>query len=343
MECRWNKGRATAAQLAPALSSYYMAETYRGDLRRGVRVVATGERAAEQVAYRHPSKRTAALPRDLDIVRELTRIGYVEGRNVIYAVRAAAGNSSQLPQVARELAATKPDVIVGSGSPAATALFGATRDIPIVMTVVGDPTALGLTDSISRPTHNVTGFTIAGPSLAEKRLELLHDIVPGLHKVAYLWVREAHWRPCKSRVRTAAGVLGVTLVSLPLTSDTDIASAFARTDKEQATAMLVEADPLTLRFNGAIVDECLIRNLPCMDSWPIEVRNGGLISYGPAEIENNAGAANYVDRILKGAKVAELPFEEPTQFKLAINLRAARSIGLVFPPTVLALADEVIE
>jgi ABC-type uncharacterized transport system substrate-binding protein len=287
---------------------------------------------------------TAALPRDLDIVRELTRIGYVEGRNVIYAVRAAAGDSSQLPQVARELAATKPDVIVGSGSPAATALFGATRDIPIVMTVVGDPTALGLTDSISRPTHNVTGFTIAGPSLAEKRLELLHDIVPGLHKVAYLWVPGSPLATLlESRVRTAAGVLGVTLVSLPLTSDTDIASAFARTDKEQATAMLVEADPLTLRFNGAIVDECLIRNLPCMDSWPIEVRNGGLISYGPAEIENNAGAANYVDRILKGAKVAELPFEEPTQFKLAINLRAARSIGLVFPPTVLALADEVIE
>jgi putative ABC transport system substrate-binding protein len=109
------------------------------------------------------------------------------------------------------------------------------------------------------------------------------------------------------------------------------------------TALLIEADPLTLRLSGAIVNECLVRNLPAMHSWPIEVRNGALVSYGPADIENIPGAANYVDRILKGAKVAELPFEEPAQIKLVINLRTARSIGLSLPPTLLARADEEVE
>ena len=286
----------------------------------------------------------AVVPRDLEIARELARIGYIEGRNIIYEVRAAAGDLSRLPQLARELVATNPDVIVGSGTPAAAALFGATRNIPIVMTAVGDPIALGLTSSMSRPTHNVTGFTVSSLSLAAKRLELLHGIVPALRKVAYLWVPgnpvatlfEAH-------VRKAADVLGIKLVSLPLTSEADIAAAFTVADEEQVTAVLVESDPLTLRFSVTIVDECLVRNLPSIHTWPIEVRNGALISYGPPTVENNPRAANYVDRILKGAKVAELPFEEPTQIKLVINLRTARSIGFAFPPTLLARADEVIE
>jgi putative ABC transport system substrate-binding protein len=211
-------------------------------------------------------------------------------------------------------------------------LFGATRNIPIVMAAVGDPIALGLTGSISRPTQNVTGFTVSSLSLSAKRLELLHGIVPALRKVAYLRVPgnpaatlfEAH-------VRKAADVLGVKLVSLPLTSEADIAAAFTVADEEQVTAVLVESDPLTLRFSVTIVDECLVRNLPGMHTWPIEARNGALISYGPATVENNSRTAHYVDRILKGAKVAELPFEEPTQIKLVMNLRTARSIGFAFP------------
>jgi putative ABC transport system substrate-binding protein len=130
---------------------------------------------------------------------------------------------------------------------------------------------------------------------------------------------------------------------LPLTSEADIVGAFARADEEQVTAVLTEADPLTYRLNGSIVDQCLIRNLPCMHSWSIEVRNGALMSYGPAEPENNARAAVYIDRLLKGAKVAELPFEEPIEIKLAINLRTARSIGLALSPAFVARADEVIE
>jgi putative tryptophan/tyrosine transport system substrate-binding protein len=281
---------------------------------------------------------------DLALIRELARVGYVEGRNIFYEVRAAGGDPSRLPQLARQLVATKPDVIVGSATQAAKALFGATGNIPIVMTVIGDPIALGLTGSMSQPTHNVTGFTLSSLSIAAKRLELLQGIVPTLHKVAYIWVPENPLSTLfESHVREAAVALGIALLSLPLKSDRDIADAFARADQEQVAAALIEADPLTLRVSGAIVDECLVRNLPAMHSWPVEVRNGALISYGPADIENIPRAANYVDRILKGTKVAELPFEEPVQIKLVINLRTARSIKIVLPPALLARADEVIE
>jgi putative ABC transport system substrate-binding protein len=286
----------------------------------------------------------ALAPADLQIAGELQRIGYTDKHNVSYEIRSAQGDISRLPLLAKELVATKPDVIVGSASPGAIALSNATHDIPIVMTVVGDPVALGLTSSISRPDRNVTGFTISSPTLAAKRLEILHEIVPSLHKVGYLWVPENPLSVSfQARVRQAAQVLGITLVLLPLKSETDIAAAFAQAEKEGVKAVLVEADPLTLRFNVSIVDQCLVNNLPCMHSWPIEVRNGALISYGPAVIEHNRRAAAYVDRLLKGAKIADLPFQEPSVIKLVVNLRTARSLGIALPQAIITRADEVIE
>jgi len=281
---------------------------------------------------------------DLQLAGALARIGYVERRNINYILRAAEGDQSRLPMLARELVAEKPDVIVGSASPAAVALYGATQDIPIVMTVVGDPIALGLSSSISHPSRNLTGFTVSSLSLAAKRLQLLQSFVPSLHKVAYLWApANPLAKPFEARVRQAAQDLGIELISLPLMSDIDIDPAFARAKEEQAKAVLVEASPLTLRFSGTIIDHCLIFGLPCMHSWALEVRNGALISYGPAVVEDFSRAADYVDRILKGAKIADLPFMEPTDIKLTINLRTARSLGIGFPPTVLVRADEVIE
>jgi putative ABC transport system substrate-binding protein len=286
----------------------------------------------------------AASSNDLPIAVELKRRGYADGRNIAYEIRAAEDDLTRLPLLARELVATRPDVIVGSSTQAAVALFNATHDIPIVMTVVGDPIALGLSSSMSRPTGNITGFTLSSASLAAKRLEILHNIVPALSKVAYFWVPQ---NPVSTslelQVRQAAKALSIKLVSLPLNSDQDIPSAFARADEEQVMAVLVETDPLTLRVNASIVDQCLVRGLPAMHAWPADVRNGALMSYGPARPENNERAAIYVDRILKGAKVADLPFDEPTEIKLTINLRTARAIGLAFPPTLLARADEVIE
>lgn len=283
------------------------------------------------------------LSTDLPIVRELARVGYVVGRNVTFLTRTSE-DPSRLPLLARELVAAKPDVIVGAGSQAAVALFDATHDIPVVMTVVGDPIALGLTTSISRPTYNVTGFVISSLSLAAKRLQLLHDMVPSLHKAAYLWVPDSPLASTyESRVQHAAGVIGVKLVLLPLKADSDIDAAFARAEQEKVEAVLVATDPLTLRASAHIVDHCLFYGLPCMHSWTSEARNGALISYGPAAIEKNSDAANYVDRVLKGAKIAELPFVEPTDVKLIINLRTARSLGIAIPATVLIRADKVIE
>jgi putative ABC transport system substrate-binding protein len=283
-------------------------------------------------------------PTDLPIAAALARIGYVDGRNITYVVRAAEGDTSRMPRLARELVAEKPDVIVAASSSAAVALLNATRDIPVVMTIVGDPIAVGLTSSISRPTHNVTGFTISSLSLAAKRLEVLHDIVPSLHKAAYLWMPENPVAASfKSNVQRAADKLGIKLVPIPLTSYADIDAAFSRAEREQVTAVLVETSEFAVRFSGRIVDHCLFYELPCLHTFPFEVRNGALISYGPKEVENYSGAAAYADRILKGAKIAELPFVEPTEIKLTINLRTAHSLGVVFPPTVLVRADEVVE
>jgi putative tryptophan/tyrosine transport system substrate-binding protein len=286
----------------------------------------------------------AAPPRDLELARQLSRIGYVEGRNITYEVRGADGDNNRLPQLAQELTRTNPDVIVGSTAAVAIALAAATREIPIVMAVTGDPIALGLSNSISRPSRNVTGFTTSSISLVAKRLELLRELVPGLDKVGYLWV-PVHplMKQHGEQVRMAADALGIKLVSLPVTSQADIDAAFTLTEKEHVTAVIIETNELLVRLSGTIVDECLVRDLPAMHAWPIEVHDGALISYGPATVENYPRTAIYVDRILKGAKIAELPFEEPTEFKLAINLRTARSIGITVPPTLLTRADEVIE
>jgi putative ABC transport system substrate-binding protein len=286
----------------------------------------------------------AAQPRDFELAHELARIGYIEGRNITYEVRGADGDINRLPHLARELTAKNPDVIVGSASSVAVALAAATRDIPIVMAVVSDPIALGLSNSISRPSRNVTGFTTSSISLVAKRLELLRELVPTVGKVAYFWV-PVHplMKQHGEQVRMAADALGIKLVSMPLTSGADIGAAFTLAEKEQVTAVLIESDELLVRFSGTIIDECSVRDLPAMHAWSFEVRNGALISYGPATVENYPRTAIYVDRILTGAKIAELPFEEPTLFKLAINLHTARSIGIAVPPTLLARADEVIE
>ena len=286
----------------------------------------------------------AAVPRDLGVARELAKLGYIEGRNITYAVRGANGEIARLPQLARELLAEKATVIAGAGSPAAYALGEATRDIPIVMMVMGDPLVLGLSDSISHPSRNVTGFTNSSLSLAAKRLGLLKDLLPAARKIGYLWASKSPALATRAeQARIAANRLDIDLVSLPLVSAADVHSIFERVEKEQLTAILVESDSLITQFSATIVDECLLRGLPAMHAWPFEVRTGALIAYGPAITENYQGSARYIDLLLKGARVSDLPFVEPTQIKLAINLQTARSIGLTVPPTFLALADEVIE
>ena len=219
----------------------------------------------------------APQSRDFALAHELAKLGYIEGNNITYDIRGAEGDSSRLPQLALELVAKKPEVIVGSTSTVAVVLANATREIPIVMMVVGDPIALGLSNSMSRPSRNVTGFTMSTTALAAKRLELLRELVPGIRKVAFLRVSD---NPITKRtgeeVQTAADTLGLKIVSLPVASGADITTAFTIAEKEGVTAILIDGDPLMVRFSGTIIDECLVRDLPAMHPWPFEVRNGAL-------------------------------------------------------------------
>jgi putative tryptophan/tyrosine transport system substrate-binding protein len=282
--------------------------------------------------------------KDIAISSELARLGYVDGRNIAYEIRAADGDLSRLSAVARDLVRTKPDVLISASTEAAEALAAATRDIPIVMTVMLDPIAAGLSDSMSRPSRNLTGFTSSSATLAAKRLELLNELIPGLRKVAYLGAPAAStYASLDPPVRRAADALGITVVFVPITTDASVPESFEVVDREQVQAVIVGLTLTNTRVSGHIVDQCVIRDLPSIHPWPFEVDAGALMSYGPKALENHAGAARYIDRILKGAKISELPFEEPTEFKLAINLRTARSIKLKVPPTLLARADEVIE
>jgi len=283
--------------------------------------------------------------RDLEIVKELAKLGDVDGRNVTYVVVGDdTGEASRWPRLVGEMVAAKPDVVVGAGSNLSYAFAAATRDIPIVFTAVADPVATGLSDSLSRPTKTSTGFTISTLSIVAKRLEILRELVPNLNKVGHLWVPDNPLgHASEEQAQSAAKSLGIEIVSLPLKTSVDIEPAFAIADKEHVEAILPDPDPINVQFDATIADECQIRNMPLMDAWPSQIQNGALAAYGPPSIENFKGAANYVDRILKGAKVADLPFVEPTELKLAINLKTARSIGVTVPANLLALADDVVE
>jgi ABC-type uncharacterized transport system substrate-binding protein len=286
---------------------------------------------------------SVVAPKQLTIVSELARFGYVEGRNIIYEVRGAAGDLAVVATLAQELVSTKPNVLIGASELVASALAAASSEIPIVITVMGDPIAIGLTDSLARPSRNVTGFTQSSPTICAKRLELLREVIPKLKKVAYLTSPGPMTSVFEQQIRSAANGFGITVRTIPITSEASIWDGFELVDREQIEAVIVETSASSVRLSGYIINQCLLRDLPAVHPWSFSVREGALMSYGPAEVENNSGAANYVARILRGAKVAELPIQEPSEIKLAINLRTARTIGIAIPPALLARADEVIE
>lgn len=282
-------------------------------------------------------------PESLTLASELRKLGYIAGRNISYEVR-ATDDVGQLADLAHALVTTKPDVLVCAGATSASALASATKQIPIIVTVTVDPKSSGLTTSFARPSRNITGFTSSSPKLAYKRLELLVELIPGLRKVVYLSVPAGSIVAIFEKfVQDAAKALGVDVNSIPMATARDVEHAFDIVDREHAQAVMVEVNPNNVRLSAQIIDECLVRELPSIHPWFFEVRGGALMSYGPAALENHAGAAAYVDRILKGAKVADLPIQEPTAIKLAINMRTARSIKINIPNSIILRSDEVIE
>jgi ABC transporter substrate binding protein len=218
-----------------------------------------------RVGLLFPAGETPGLPRFSAALREL---GYVDGRNVGYDVRAAGADIARLPELAREVVAGRPDVIVSATARAGLALMNATREIPIVLALVGDPVGLGLTSSMARPTGNVTGFTTAHDTLAAKRLELLLELVPAARKVAFLWLPgNEQNRLVAERTRDAAAALRVELLSLPVATAEDVSLAIAKAEAERAQALLIAPDPLLVRNRQTIIDECLLRNLPAMHNY----------------------------------------------------------------------------
>jgi putative ABC transport system substrate-binding protein len=245
---------------------------------------------------------------------------------------------------AAELVALAPDAILSTTSTTARALLDATSTIPIVSAVTGDPIALGFTRSMSRPTGNITGFTTFNDTVASKRLEMLREMVGSMDKTALMWVPVNPQQVLLAKqTEEAAKGLGIALLSLPLNSADDIAPALAKAESAQVQAIVVAADPLTVANARAIIDECTARGLPSMHTFVFETRSGALMSYGADLSENYRLAAGYIDQILRGTKVADLPFQEPTRLSLSINLGTARSLRITVPPALLTRADEVIE
>ena len=276
-------------------------------------------------------------------VQRLRELGWIEGRTVAIEYRWAEGRSERFAEIAAEFVRLKVDVIVTSGTAAVVAAKQATSVIPIVFAAAGDPVGTGLVASLARPGGNVTGLSIQQTDLAGKRLELLREVVPGLRRLA---IMANVGNPAAvlemGEVQAAARTLGLEVATLEIRRAEDIAPAFEAL-KGRADALYVCADPLVNTNRIRINTLALGARLPTMHGIREYVEAGGLMSYGPNFPDLFRRAADYVDKILRGAKPADIPVEQPTKFDLVINLTTAKALGLDVPPTLLARADEVIE
>ena len=274
----------------------------------------------------------------------LRELGYIEGQNIIIEYRYTEGKSDRLPVLASELVQLAADVIVTITTPAIQAAKNTTSTIPIVMAEVADPVAVGFVATFARPGGNITGFTTLSPDLDGKRLELLKDILPNVTRVAFIWdSANSADRIRFKQVQRAAQALAITLQSLEVRNRTELASAFEAALRERSGALMV-TNPTVLTYGRQIADLAARNRLPLVyDTREHVEKGGGLMAYGPNFADLLRRAATYVDKILKGAKPAELPVEQPTKFELVINLKTAKQIGLTIPPNLLARADRVIK
>jgi len=272
----------------------------------------------------------------------LRELGYVEGKNIVIEYRVAEGKVERLPDLLAELVRLKVEVIV-TGGIVNRAAKAATTSIPIVIAFDHDPVANGLVISLARPGGNITGLSALYPELSGKQLELLKETVPRLSRVAVLGSSiEPNNTNVVRVVEAAAKALGVQHLYLDLQGAKDIETAFRAASKERANALLVLAGTVVLSNLTQITTLAIKNRLPAMYPRPEFVEDGGLMTYGPTIADLYRRAATYVDKILKGAKPADLPVEQPTKFEFIISLKAAKQIGLVIPPNVLARADRVI-
>jgi putative ABC transport system substrate-binding protein len=279
-----------------------------------------------------------------DFLEGLRDVGYVERKNIIIEWRYAEGKLERLPGLAAELVNLKVDVVVTRGTAAASAAKQATQTIPVVMAVMGgDPVKLDLVTSFSRPSGNVTGLTLQAPELSGKRLELLKEVAPKTTFVAVIWNGASpQGEGFLQETKAAAQLSGLPLQSVEVRSHADFDGAFKAVTRARASALLTLADGVLLSNRARVIEFAVKSRLPAMFPEREFVESGGLMGYGPNIAWNFRRAAWYVDRIIKGAKPADLPVEQPTKFEFIINLKTAKRIGLTIPPNVLARADKII-
>jgi len=289
------------------------------------------------------SSDVAQDPRVAEIRDGLRALGYTEGQNLVVDFRWADGNLERLPDLAAELISNNVDVIVTLGA-AVWAAKRQTTTVPIVVAFSGDLLNVGVVSDLARPGGNITGLSLMSPDLAAKRLELLKEAFPRIARVAILYdPDEVATVPEKRETETAARKLGVTVQPLESRHSDDLGRVFAAATRERADAFIVFAHAFAYRNRDRIIDLVKQYGLPAMYGWRVFVESGGLMSYGPNVQAVVGRAAIYVDRILKGAKPGDLPVEQPTEFKLVINLKTAKELGLAIPPSVLARADDLIQ
>ena len=277
------------------------------------------------------------------VQQALRDLGYLEGKNIVIEYRYAEGKVDRLPKLAEELVRLNVDVIWAVG-PAVPHANNATKTLPIVISNVGDPVALGLVSSLAKPGGHITGLATLSPELSGKRLELLKEVIPKLSRVAFFGnsTAPANAQGLKES-ELAAAALGLQLQYLEVQSAKEIEPAFEAVSKGRAQAVLLLRNPLTANHHERIVELALKSRLPTLYADREFVEAGGLISYGADYMFTYRRVAHYVDKILKGTKPTDLPIEQPTKFELVINLNTAKQIGLTIPPAVLARADKVIK
>ena len=274
----------------------------------------------------------------------LRELGYVEGQNLLLEIRSAEGRPDRLPRLAAEILGTRPDVLVTAGSEAILTLKRATDVVPIVMATVMDPVALGITPSLAKPGGNLTGLAILSLELTSKRLQLLKEAFPRLSRVAVLWNPDNPGNALVLKeVEIAAQVLGLRWQGFAVQRPDKLVEAFEAVVGAQCNGILAIEDSVLFSHLSRIVEFAARSRLPAMYAFRQFADAGGLMSYGPNTPDSFRRAAVYVHKILKGAKPADLPIEQPTKFELVINMKTAKALGLTIPQSLLVRADEIIQ